>query len=265
MLLRVTGKGNGYWKRLGFLCPSLSEVRMILFTDVKPEVLCDFLEDSRWRFESKLSAVPCLPVPALLPVTDHLHGEADKGTDPDEHQPGKKVLSKPCGLNLLRGTSSLPHSDFFFMLNSRMPTGEFLSSNCGTHRIHSPGSNWSCLDTQVLGKQPLSSLSNAAWYEAFSEDEGLGSHPQTQPDSPHLLCHPNLQVWLWSCNVWIRRHFLLVCVAPKEELSAVLQKTGHTNCLRNQSKNWGGFWLLCTQACTYTKSKEKQAVRRMQK
>lgn len=86
---------------------------MTIFTDVKPEVMCDFHEDSRWRFESKLSAVPCLRVPALLPVTGHLHDEADKETDPDEHQPGKKMLPKPYVLSLLRGTSSLPHSDFF--------------------------------------------------------------------------------------------------------------------------------------------------------
>lgn len=58
--------------------------------------------------ESKQSAVPCLPVPALLPVTDHLHDEADGGT-PDEHQPGKKALSKPCVLSVLGGRSSLPH------------------------------------------------------------------------------------------------------------------------------------------------------------
>lgn len=55
------------------------------------------------------SAVPCLPVPTFLPVTDHLLDEVDGGTDPDEHQPGKKALSKPSGLSSLGDGSSLPH------------------------------------------------------------------------------------------------------------------------------------------------------------
>lgn len=103
------------------------------------------------------------------------------------------------------GGQKLPatHSDFSFVLNFRIRTGGFLSSSWGTHRIHSPGSNWSCLDTLALGKPPSWSLSNAAWYEAFSEDVGLGSPPPTQADSPHHLCLPNLQVWFWAIMfVW---------------------------------------------------------------
>lgn len=45
--------------------------------------------------ESRQSAGPCLPVHSLLPVADNLNDEADEGTNPDEHQPGKKELSKP--------------------------------------------------------------------------------------------------------------------------------------------------------------------------
>jgi len=71
---------------------------MISFTDAEPDIMCDFCEDLKVSLESKKPAVPCLPVPALLAVTGHFPDEADGGTDPDEHQPGKKVLSKPCDL-----------------------------------------------------------------------------------------------------------------------------------------------------------------------
>lgn len=118
-------------------------------------------------------------------------------------------ISKPHVEFVGRQKFSATPSDSFFMLNFRIRTGGFLSSSWGTHRIHSPGSNWSCLDTLALGKPLLWSPSSAASYEAFSEDVGPGSPPQTQADSPHLPCLPNLQVWFWAImSVW-ENSFLL--------------------------------------------------------